>query len=129
MHYNYLVDALHVSGYYESFSLNLTCLKVMCAAKVGENTAWMAGGGSKKAQVTIVECVTPKPIVLECFEVDSSRIMDILFVPPAAVTQNLATLTATMKRVSMRNTLQGAGSLTSIPPHLATVWLGAQCGK
>ena len=100
-----------------------------CAAKVGLNTAWLAGGDRKSAQVTIVECVTPSPIVLECFQVLSSRITDILYVPPAAATQNEATLTATMKRVSMRSTLQGAGSLTTIPPHMATVWLGAQCGK
>lgn len=103
--------------------------QVMCAVKVGQSTAWLAGGGSNFAQVTVVECVTPKPLVLECFKVDSSRIMDILYVPPAAATQSEATLTATMKRISMRSTLEGAGSLTSIPPHLATVWLGGQCGK
>ena len=101
----------------------------MCAAKVGRNTAWLAGGDSQLAQVSIVECVTPKPLVLECFKVESSRIMDILYVPPAAITQNDATLTATMKRVSMRSTLQGAGTLTTIPPHMATVWMGAQCGR
>ena len=104
-------------------------LQVTCAAKVGLNTAWLAGGDRQTAQVTIIECVTPTPIVLECFQVLSSRITDIIYVPPAAVTQNEATLTATMKRVSMRSTLQGAGSLTTIPPHMATVWLGAQCGK
>ena len=100
-----------------------------CAAKVGLNTAWLAGGDRQLAQVTVVECVTPNPIVLECFQVNSTRITDVLYVPPAALTQNEATLTATMKRVSMRSTLQRAGSLTSIPPHMATVWLGAQCGK
>ena len=100
-----------------------------CAAKVGLNTAWLAGGDRQLAQVTVVECVTPNPIVLECFQVNSSRITDVLYVPPATLTQNTATLTATMKRVSMRSTLQGAGSLTTIPPHMATVWLGAQCGK
>ena len=104
-------------------------LQVMCGAKVGQNTAWLAGGDSKLAQVTVVECVTPKPIVIESFKVDATRILDILYVPPAAATQCEATLTATMKRVSMRNTLQGAGTLKSIPPHMATVWLGAQCGK
>lgn len=100
-----------------------------CAAKVGQNTAWLAGGNNQIAQVTIIECVTPKPLVLECFKVDSSRILDVLYVPPAAATQNEATLTATVRRISLRSTLQDAGSLTSIPPHMATVWLGAQCGK
>ena len=112
-----------------TYSKFFNYFQVMCAAKVGHSTAWLAGGGSDFAQVTIVECVTPKPLVLECFKVDSTRIMDILYVPPAAATQSEATLTATMKRMSMRSTLEGAGSLTSIPPHLATVWLGSQCGK
>lgn len=101
----------------------------MCGAKVGLNTAWLAGGDNRSAQVTVVECVTPKPLVLESFKVDSTRVLDILYVPPSAATQSEATLTATMKRVSMRSTLQGAGTLKAIPPHMATVWLGSQSGK
>ncbi len=101
--------------------------QINCAARVGDNSAWLASGSQKSAQITIVECVTPAPLVLESFNVESSRIIAIMYVPPA--THCDTTLTATMKRVSLRDTLRNMGTLTNLPPHLATVWMGAECGK
>ncbi len=101
--------------------------QINCGARVGDNSAWLASGSQKTAQITIVECVTPAPLVLESFNVESSRVMAIVYVPPA--THCDATLTATMKRVSLRDTLKNMGTLTNLPPHLPTVWMGAECGK
>ncbi len=101
--------------------------QINCATRVGSNSAWLASGSKTTAQITIVECVTPAPLVLESFDVESSRIMAILYVPPTDMCE--ATLTATIKRVSMRDTLRNMGTLTNLPPHLATVWMGGECGK
>ena len=97
----------------------------MCATRVGLNSAWLAGGNDESAIVMIVACVTPSPIILECFSVESNRIIDVLYVPPCV---HDSTLTSTMRRASLRDTLQ-SGSLNFIPSHIATVWLGAQNGK
>ena len=100
---------------------------MQCGTRVGLNSAWLASGDHTSAQIMIVECMTPTPLILESFNVDSSRIMDMVCVP--SVTQDEATMTSTLKRMSIRDTLRNMGTLTSLPPHLATVWLGGECGR
>ncbi len=79
--------------------------------KVGSNEAWFASGDSTCAQVTVVNCITPSPIILESFTVDSARVMTIIYVPPAAIF------------------LSKPGSTPPLPAHMETVWMGTQCGK
>ena len=47
-------------------------MQVQCAAKVRQTYAWLASGDSRTAQISIVECVTPTPLILECFKVCDS---------------------------------------------------------
>ena len=97
-----------------SYVFFLLPLKVECATKVGSNGAWFASGNSSSAQVTVVQCMTHCPLILECFMVNSARIMAILCVPASPFS------TSTL---SQQNTL---GHYSS---DMMTVWMGTQCGK
>ena len=88
--------------------------QVECATKVGLNGAWFASGNSSSAQVTVVQCMTHCPLILECFKVDSARIMAILCVPASPFSTS---------SLSRQNTL---GHYSS---DMMTVWMGTQCGK
>ena len=60
-------------------------------------------------------------------QVDSKRIIDIIYVPPSSLCFNVPDSTPTIKRNSRSS---GTGLLsTQIPSYLATVWLGSQCGR
>ena len=176
------------------------CMQVQCATKVGRSSAWLASGDNSSAHISIVECVTPSPIMLECFkvsthnihfsmflplllllllllpllllllvfvcflllgfflpffssdvchcvisvlflplfsppfQVNSMRILDILYVPPSSFCLAESeyaqdTITMQQQRRLSKGSVQGAATLTVIPSYLATVWMGAQCGK
>ena len=66
--------------------MKLTCAssptQVECATTVGSNGVWFASGNSYLAQVTVMQCMTHCPLILERFMVDSSRIMAIKFLTP-----------------------------------------------
>ena len=103
--------------------LKLTCAsfptQVECATTVGSNGAWFASGNSYSAQVTVVQCMTHCPLILECFTVDSSRIMAIISVPDSSAPMSCP---SSLPRDS------------ALDPHssdldISTVWMGTQCGK
>ena len=157
-------------------------VQVQCATKVGQSTAWLASGDNTSAHISIVECVTPAPLVLECFKVDlvvcvvvittvvvcllllvfvhcilfhlpsshlplyllcfslpfsclsqvnSKRILDILYVPPSSICPDLNSTRDTLQRQvkQSKGKMGTIGSLVQLPSYLATVWMGAQCGK
>ena len=97
----------------DSFQLNIVNnkLSVECAIKVSSNKTWLtAETCSASVQMTVVECVTPSPLILECFKV-AFRIVCILQVPPVPLP------TARW------------GSMTTLLVHTTTVWMRSQCGK
>lgn len=51
-----------------------------CATKVGKSCAWLASGDNSSAQISIVECVTPSPLILECFKVSLLLLALLLFI-------------------------------------------------
>jgi hypothetical protein len=70
------------------------------------------------AEIAIVQCVTPKPILLKSFTVDSSRILAICYAPGEVSSHH-----STPRQSSALN------SSPSISTHPDTVWMGSQAGK
>lgn len=83
-----------------------------CAAKVGVQHAWFAGGDMANGWVSVVDCISPCPLVLENFSLqDSGLIMSILYVPPL-------------------RTSPSSQEGTILPPsHVPTVWMASLTHK
>jgi hypothetical protein len=69
-----------------------------------------------------------------CHQVDSKRIIDIVYIPPSAfclqspasTTTDTGTLFVTP---TIRRTSKIGSSLSHLPAYLSTVWMGSQCGR
>ena len=94
-------------------------IQVECATTVGSNGVWFASGNSYSAQVTVVQCMTHCLLILECFTVESSRIMTIISVLDSSVP------TSHPSSLSRDSALHPHSSDLDI----STVWMGMQCGK
>eukprot|EP00731_Ephydatia_muelleri_P015069 Em0008g789a len=100
--------------YVNSFSISMAIndMAVECAAKVGVQHAWFAGGDMANGWVSVVDCISPCPLVLENFSLpDSGLIMSILYVPPL-------------------RTSPSSQEGTILPPsHVPTVWMASLTHK
>ncbi|CAI8009581.1 Rho guanine nucleotide exchange factor 10 [Geodia barretti] len=119
-----IIDSVgHLPLFVESYHLtnNSECLTTECATKTHSNTVWFASCSSNTAEIAIIQSVTPTPILLKSFTVDSTRILAMCYVPRDSSSHQSSPLQS-----SMSSAIIGAPSLSA---NSETIWMGSQTGK